>query len=275
MPRVRLLLPLSLAGVAILGALPGQASAYLTAVSLTTGNPSQVARFVPSNPRTPLLYPIEFPAGATDTQLVGLGYRPQTEDLYAMGSGGTLYVLRGELPQMSFRAIQVNPTPGLSPIQGTSWGFAFKPTRDAIGLVDDAGQNLLFDYLNGSLLSSDGTLAYASGDVNVAVAPVPAAIAFTNPAVATGKTTMYVIDSATDSLAIQGPAESPEAGAGGALHTVGKLGLDVTPSAGFSFSPDPMDTHENYALLSPAAGGAYQWSETKRRRDRDRRPGPL
>src|SRR3712207_1318764 len=103
----------------------------MTTLALTTDDPSRIAS--PSG----TVHPIQFPAGATDTDLVGFDYRPASEDLYATGSRGTLYVIVGDGP---YQAIQVNETPLVSPLAGTAFGYAFQPAYDQINVIGQGGQ---------------------------------------------------------------------------------------------------------------------------------------
>jgi hypothetical protein len=247
-----LALGLLLVACLLLGWFPARASAYLTALSFTTEDPSRIASFAVEKPGEVQVSPVDFPPGATDTDLIGLSFRPQSEDLYAMGAGGTLYVLQGP----PWRAVPVNQTPAVSPIEGSSFGFAFNPVRDAISVIDDAGQNLLVNPFNGEV-TNDGTLGYPSDGFFAGVKPVPTGAAFVGSAPASTSTTMYVLDSATDWLMVQGPERSPDAGAGGVLHlTSGSVGLDVTSAGGLASWPGSTNAAENLvALLQPAGGG--------------------
>jgi Domain of unknown function (DUF4394) len=251
MPGSRIALPLALA-FAALAATPGLASAYPTGVSLTTEGPSQIATLrLESQYGPPLpveLSPIKFPPTATDTQLVGLAFRPGTEDLYAMARGGTLYVLQGP----PYKAVQVNPTPALSPLQGTHFSLTFDPVRDAIKVVDDAEQSLLFSPFNGQVLE-EATLAYGPPG---GPTPAPAGAAFVTVSSGPFKAyRMYVLDSATDHIAVLGKYEGPETGAGGQLTEHGPLGLDISAVGGFAALPD---SEFGQAIVQPAGGGPQE-----------------
>jgi hypothetical protein len=228
---------------------PDRASAYLTALSLTTEDPSQIASFAVEKPAEVQISTIEFSAEETDTHLIGLAFRPQSEDLYAMGSGGTLYVLQGP----PWHATPVNPTPAVSPLEGSVFALAFNPVKDMIVVIDDAGQDLLVNPFNGEV-TSDGTLAFGASEPFAGVSPVPAAAAFIRAEPGLATTTMYVLDSATDSLAVQGPSRSADAGAGGTLHPLEPLGLDIASVGGFA-SPQTPYVNEDVALLQPVGGG--------------------
>ena len=64
-----------------------------TAVGLATDAPSGLVTFPLDAPGTAQSAAITFPLGTMDTNLVGLDYRPRSNQLYAYGSPGTLYVL--------------------------------------------------------------------------------------------------------------------------------------------------------------------------------------
>jgi hypothetical protein len=232
------------------------ASAHLTAVSVTDENPSRIAAYNFYELPYVRTAPIEFPAGATDTRLIGLAVKPDG-DLYAYGIGGTLYALTGyETYRGRVDATAVSATPATTPLQGSEFGLGFNPVQDAIGIVDDAGQNLLVSPLDGGLLGpGGGALAYAPGDPNAGASPVPFGAGYSNQYAGATSSTMYVVDSATDSLAIQGSPDSSTPGSDGQLHTVGPLGFDATSLGGLSFLP-PASGHQVLALMRPASAGS-------------------
>jgi Ca2+-binding RTX toxin-like protein len=238
---------------ALAAAAPSQAAE--TGVALVDGAPSTLVTFNVENPAAaPAPVGITFPAGATDTDLVGIDYRPRGGQLYGQATGGTLYVLNP--PAMAggnFTATRVNPTPGMDP-NGTAaeYGFDFNPIPDAIRVVNDADDNFRFSPVNGSLIAQDGDLAYAAGDVNNGEDPNIVAAGYTNsfdgnaaPPAGVG-TTLFDIDSNLDILATQIPPND------GTLNTVGELGVDTTGDAGFDIA---QASGTAFAALTPAVPG--------------------
>jgi hypothetical protein len=62
-------------------------------VGLSTDSPSSLVTFGVNTPGSAQTAAITFPMAATDTDLVGLDYRPRSNQLYAYGRTGTLHVL--------------------------------------------------------------------------------------------------------------------------------------------------------------------------------------
>jgi hypothetical protein len=121
-----------------------------TAVGLSTDSPSSLVTFPVTNPGSAQTSPISFPIGAMDTNLVGLDYRPRSNQLYARGSLGTLYVLNPPAtPGRPFTAVQVSPGLGAFPA-GADTGLDFNPMADAVRVVNENDENYRFNPLNGN-----------------------------------------------------------------------------------------------------------------------------
>lgn len=153
----------------------------------------------------------------------GLDFRPATGELFAVGSFSRLY--------------SINPGTGMATfvsslstsLSGQSFGVDFNPTVDRLRVVSDTDQNLRINVGTGAV-TVDGTLAFASGDANFGVNPNITAAAYTNNFAGATSTTLYVVDTALDILAIQAPPNA------GTLNTVGAIGTDLTDLAGFDIS---------------------------------------
>jgi hypothetical protein len=131
-------------------------------------------------------------------------------------------------------------------------GIDFNPAADRLRLVNEADQNLRINVDTGAT-TVDGTLAYLAGDPNFGVNPLISEVAYTNndnnPA--TG-TTLYYIDTGTNSLV---STTNPN---GGALQTVGALGLDVINLIGFDIVTDPFaGTNSAFAILDTGGVSAF------------------
>jgi Domain of unknown function (DUF4394)/Calx-beta domain len=256
-------------GAAALGALAFSAATaapshavHQTVTGLTSETPSRIVQFAVGTPGTLVNgtpSAITFPAGATDTDLVGIDYRPRGGNLMAIASGGTVYVLAPPAtPPGPFIATRVN-TPGLSPFSGTptDFGFDFNPTVDRIRVANDAAggmvtdNNYRFNPDNGAQVDgdavmagvqADGDLDYATGDPNDLAIPNVVAAAYTNNFDGATATTLYDIDSGLDVLATQDPPNN------GTLNTVGSLNVNTTDVAGFDIEGG---TGTAYASLQP------------------------
>ncbi len=182
-----------------------------TAVGLTTAN--QLVTFNTARPNT-----IQSTVAVTGLQagenLHGMDFRPASGRLFAIGSTSRLYTINVNTGV----ATQVG-TAGAFTLTGTDFGFDFNPTVDRIRVVSNTGQNL-------RLNPNDGTLAATDTPINPGT-PSVTAVAYTNSFAGATTTTLYDIDSVTDSLSIQNPPNN------GTLVPVGPLGINVTDSNGF------------------------------------------
>ena len=151
-----------------------------------------------------------------------IDYRPATGQLYGLSSLNNLYVIN----TTTGISTQVGPTLSPAPT-GFVRAIDFNPTVDRIRVVDSAGTNLRVNPNDGSV-TTDGSLAYVAGDRNAGTAPAVVNVAYTNSFAGATTTTLYDIDSATDSLVTQTPANN------GTLSTVGSLGFDIVASGGFT-----------------------------------------
>lgn len=162
---------------------------------------------------------------AANEDLVGLDLRPATGEVYGVGSFSNVY----RVDQATGMATRVGTgfTPALS---GTNFGFDFNPTVDRIRNVSNADQNLRLNPITGGIAMVDGSLSFAAGDPNFGANPNVVHAAYTNNFAGATSTTLYVVDSGLDVLAIQNPPNN------GVLNTVGALGADVTELGGFDIS---------------------------------------
>ncbi|RJK96106.1 DUF4394 domain-containing protein [Vallicoccus soli] len=156
-----------------------------------------------------------------DTRLVGIDHRVQDGALYGVGEAGGVY-------RLDARSGRAHPVLRLSaPLQGGAFGVDFNPVANALRVVSDTGQNLRqsFAATDAGYPATvvDGPLAYTAGTTATGVA----AAGYTNddldPATAT---TLFVVDTALDQVAVQAPANA------GSLSPTGALGVDVGPHVG-------------------------------------------
>jgi len=162
--------------------------------------------------------------------IVGIDFRPRTGQLFAASSQSRVYTIN----PTTGAATQVGTTP-LSPVlNGVSFGFDFNPVPDRIRVTSDADQNLRLNPDNGAVAGTDGNLAFATGDPNAAANPNIVGAAYTNNFSGATATSLYVIDSTLNILALQGSlGGAPVSPNTGTLTTVGALGVDTTDQVGF------------------------------------------
>ena len=175
-----------------------------TAYALTTGN--NVATLSLNTPGT---YTSSVPVTGTTADVVGIDVRPATGALYALTADGKLYT--------------VDPTTGAATLastlstalNGTAFGVDFNPVPDRLRIVSDSGQNLRVNVDTGAV-TVDTALNPATTGVTAA--------AYTNSFAGTTATTLYDVDTASDTLVVQNPPNN------GTLTAVGPLGVDVAPA---------------------------------------------
>ncbi len=151
--------------------------------------------------------------------IVGADFRPATGRLYAIGSTSRVYILN--LTTGAATAVGAG-TPFTPALNGTAFGVDFNPQADRIRIVSDAEQNL-------RIVPNTGAVV-APGDTNLTPAGNVVAAAYTNNFAGASSTTLYDIDSVSDSLLIQNPPND------GTLTSVGVLGVDISAVAGFDIA---------------------------------------
>jgi hypothetical protein len=192
-----------------------------------------------------------------DTALIGIDFRVQDGLLYGVGNGGGVYTIDTKNSQATF----VNSL--TVPLAGTSFGVDFNPAADRLRIISDTGQNLRHNVNSGGTTLADGILTYTPPPIDPttpASLPPPAfgvvAAAYTNNDLdANTATTLFVIDSTLDQIAIQSPANN------GILVPTGKLGIDIDAVAGFDIFSDLDDgvTVRNRAFATLLMDGTYSF----------------
>ncbi|CAN5571450.1 hypothetical protein BH09CHL1_BH09CHL1_32060 [soil metagenome] len=225
----------SIMGVAVQSA-DGAAN---TAYALTTEN-----ELLSFNVKTPgdLLSKQEITGLPTDETLIGIDIRPATGVIFAISDSSVVYSIGATIAQATAVAGQLDPM-----LESDLIGFDFNPTVDRIRVIGSNGQNLRLNPDTGKIGTNpdtgnptiDGREAYAMGDAYAGSSPSIVAAAYTNNVPGAEKTQLYVIDSTTNTLALQNPPND------GTLNTVGPLGVDAAEWAAFDIAP----TGEGFVIL--------------------------
>ncbi len=170
---------------------------------------------------------------AAGENILGIDFRPRTGVLFAVSNQSRVYTINPS----TGAATQVGTTVLTPAVMGTSFGFDFNPVPDRIRFVTDADQDLRLNPDTGGVAGTDGTLAFATGDPNAGANPNAVAAAYTNNFSGATTTSLYVIDSNLDVLALQGSAGgAPVSPNTGMLTTVGPLGVNTTDQVGFDIA---------------------------------------
>jgi hypothetical protein len=190
-----------------------------TILALRDGN--QLVRFDSATPATVTTTAVTGLTGGET--LVGIDFRPATGALYGITDQGRIYTIH---PTTGAATLASTSSAALT---GTAFGADFNPVADRLRVVSDGNQNLRIDVTTGTAIT-DTAVAYGVADANNGIDPALSAAGYTNSAAGVLSTTLYVLDTGTDVLAIQNPPNN------GTLTTVGALGVDAGASAGFDIS---------------------------------------
>lgn len=155
-----------------------------------------------------------------DTRLIGIDYRRTDGRFYGVGNAGGIYTLNAS------NAVATRVNQLTVPLTGTEFGVDFNPVSGALRVVSDTGQNLRHSFATNTT-TADATLSYGTG-----AAQGVGGAAYTNndPSSGVGAgtgTTLFVLDAALDSIAIQAPPNI------GTLGTAGPLAVNVSGPVGF------------------------------------------
>ncbi|MFF3847192.1 DUF4394 domain-containing protein [Streptomyces sp. NPDC002328] len=201
------------------GSAAGTATPSLRAFGLT-GDGTLMATFTTDRPN--VLDWVRAVTGLTgDTKLIALDHRVQNGLMYGLGEKGGIYTIK--TPPQTSDVVVTKVSQLKVALYGTNFGFDFNPAADRLRVVSDNGQNLRHN-LNDHTTVEDTTLT--TPPLTGPARGVTASGYTNNDLVASTGTLLYGIDTTTDTLALQAPANN------GTLTTVGSLGFDAQPNAG-------------------------------------------
>jgi hypothetical protein len=208
-------------------------------VALTTND--RLLTFDNVNPNH-ILRSVQLTGLANGEDVRGLDSRPANGLLYGVTNFNRLYTIN------AFTGVATlvgAGTPFAVPLNGTSVGFDFNPTVDRIRVATNTEQNLRLNPNDGTTVDGnanvagiqpDTPLAYAMGDRFQNVNPNIVAAAYTNNFLGATTTTLYAIDSNTDSLVAIGGLNGQPSPNGGQLFTIGSLGVPVGSVSAFEIN---------------------------------------
>jgi len=173
-----------------------------------------------------------------DTRVIGMDFRVQNGELYAVGDLGGVYTVDlGDAEATKVSQLTVLP-------EGRQFGVDFNPAADRLRIVSDTGQNLRHDVNTGGTTTMDGVLSYTP--------PTPATgitmAAYTNNDLSaqTG-TSLFDIDTNLNQVALQSPANN------GSLAATGALGVDAAAAGGFDIYSELDDDGVTTSLVGLAS----------------------
>lgn len=172
--------------------------------------------------------------------LLGIDYRPADGLLYGLGSSGRIYTLNPETGLATVKstlgADASDTSAPYTALAGTDFGVDFNPAADRLRVVSNSGQNLRINVDTGATVTD--------GNINGGVAGTAiTGSAYTNSFAGTASTTLYALDSATDTLYLQNPPND------GILATPVPLGIDGGAVNGFDIDAR---TNMGYAVMTVA-----------------------
>jgi hypothetical protein len=185
-------------------------------------------------------YTKEIKVKGLDGNLQGIDYRPANGLLYGVTDTDKIYTINitnGQATLVSNLSSSFNG--------GFQSGFDFNPVPDRLRIVGSNDQNYRINVDTGAV-TVDGTLAYDTTDINAGVDPNITAAAYTNSVAGATTTQLFGIDYDRDVLVLQNPPNN------GTLKTIGSLGINFSPVAGFDIYTDSQGNNRAYALSASA-----------------------
>jgi len=182
-----------------------------------------------------------------DTALIGIDFRVQNGVMYGVGNKGGIYTIT--IPTGSQDVVVTKVSQLQYALNGTNFGVDFNPAADRLRVISDNGQNLRHN------LNDHTTIQ----DLNLTTPPIEgttkgvSAAAYTNNDLdGSTATTLFDINTTSDQVVIQSPANN------GTLAPTGNLGFDAQINAGMDIysTLSGGKTVDNTAFASLTASGA-------------------
>ncbi|MGI5192770.1 DUF4394 domain-containing protein [Streptomyces sp. CA-288835] len=183
-----------------------------------------------------------------DTGLIGIDFRVQNGLMYGVGNKGGIYTIK--IPTGTQDVVVTKVSQLQYALNGTNFGVDFNPAADRLRVISDNGQNLRHN------LNDHTTIQ----DLNLTTPPIEgttkgvSAAAYTNNDLdGTTATTLLDINTTTDQVVIQSPANN------GTLAPTGNLGIDAGINAGMdifsTLSGGKTVDNTAFATLTPYGAG--------------------
>ncbi|MEU6471058.1 DUF4394 domain-containing protein [Streptomyces massasporeus] len=182
-----------------------------------------------------------------DTGLIGIDFRVQDGLMYGVGNKGGIYTIK--TPPATTDVVVTKVSQLQYALHGANFGVDFNPAADRLRVISDNGQNLRHN------LGDHSTVQ----DLNLTTPPVEgttkgvSAAAYTNNDLnAATATTLVDINTTTDQVVLQSPANN------GTLAPTGSLGIDAGINAGMDIysTLSGGKTVDNAAFASLTPNGA-------------------
>lgn len=186
--------------------------------------------------------------------IVGADVRPADGNLYALTAAGKLYTVAVASGVATLKSTLSAATgDAFASLTGSEFGVGFNPVPDRLRVVTDTGVNLRINVDDGKV-TTDTAITQAAGTPGIT------AVAYTNAFAGAKSTTLWGIDSTSDSLVLVGAnpatgaacpnATNPNCGVSTAVQPLGITG-DVAAVNGFD-----IEATTGVALAALAVGEA-------------------
>ncbi len=162
--------------------------------------------------------------------LLGIDFRPLTEQLYGLGSNSRVYLIDPTTGEATFAFSFTDATTGMPVVlSGTSFGFDFNPAVDRLRIMSNTGQNLRIvpDGIEGAVAGT----TFIDGDINPMGASVNGVAYDNNDNDPATGTELYALDVNTDLLYEINPPNA------GTLVEPAPVGLKLEGDGGFDIAP--------------------------------------
>jgi hypothetical protein len=190
----------------------------------------------------------------TGENIVGADVRPADGNLYALSSAGKLYTVVPATGVATLKStLSAATSDAFTALSGTEFGVGFNPVPDRLRVISDSGQNLRINVDDGKV-TTDSAITQAAGTPGIT------AVAYTNAFAGAKSTTLWGLDSTSDSLVVVGanPATTaacpnganPNCGVSTVVQPLGLTG-DVSAVNGFD-----IEATTGSALAALAVGDA-------------------
>jgi Domain of unknown function (DUF4394) len=171
-----------------------------------------------------------------DGNLQGIDFRPANGMLYGVTDTDNVYIINPDTGKAKLVSKLSSSFDG-----GFQSGFDFNPVPDRLRIVGSNDQNFRTNVDSG-VVNVDKSLAYAAGDPNAGKDANITAIAYINNRAGATSTELFGIDYDLDVLVLQDPPND------GNLKTIGSLGVNFAPVAGFDIVTDDKGTNTAFAI---------------------------
>jgi hypothetical protein len=164
---------------------------------------------------------------ATGERLLGIDIRPKDGLLYGLTSNARIVTINPASGAASVKAsMAADPADTSAPftaLAGTAFAADFNPAADRLRVIGNTGQNLRINVDTGAT-STDTPINRAGA------APAVSGAAYTNSFAGAASTTLFDLDTAGATLAVQNPPND------GALANVGALGVGIAGDVGMDIA---------------------------------------